>query len=66
MRILLNGESHDCDPSATVSELLAERGLAEHRVAVEVNLAIVPKSQHATHALHEGDRVEIIQALGGG
>ena len=66
MHIFINGQGHDCGESITVAQLLAERGLAERRVAVEVNLAIVPKSQHAAHTLAEADRVEIIQALGGG
>lgn len=66
MRIELNGESHDCGDAATVSELLRQRGLADRRVAVEVNQAIVPRSQHDNHRLAEGDRVEIIHAIGGG
>ena len=41
-------------------------GLAGKRVAVEVNLEIVPRSQHATRVLREGDRVEIVHAIGGG
>jgi sulfur carrier protein len=36
------------------------------RVAVEINRDIVPRSRHATHRLCEGDRVEIVQAIGGG
>jgi sulfur carrier protein len=35
-------------------------------VAVEVNGEIVPRGVHATHALAEGDRVEVVHALGGG
>ena len=50
----------------TVSDLLQSEGLAERRVAVEVNGAIVPRGAHATHALAEGDRVEVVHALGGG
>jgi sulfur carrier protein len=36
------------------------------RVAVEVNLEIVPRSQHANRSLSAGDRVEIVRAIGGG
>ncbi|MGV8409398.1 sulfur carrier protein ThiS, partial [Pseudomonas aeruginosa] len=36
------------------------------RVAVELNLDIVPRSQHASTALKDGDRVEIVHAIGGG
>ncbi len=66
MDIVLNGETLAVEPGATVASLLASRGLAERRVAVEVNGEIVPRSRHATHALQPGDRVEIVHALGGG
>lgn len=65
MQIQLNGQPHPLT-AATVAELLQAQGLAERRVAVEVNGEIVPRSAHATHALNDGDRVEIVHALGGG
>lgn len=66
MKIFLNGQAHECAAAATVASLLAETGHGERRVAVEVNREIVPRSRHAEHALREGDRVEIVQAIGGG
>jgi sulfur carrier protein len=66
MDILLNGEPHTLPDDCTVAELLRRTGLAERRVAVEVNGAIVPRSRHETHGLAGGDRVEIVQAIGGG
>jgi sulfur carrier protein len=66
MQINLNGEPRELPNSLTVAELLEQAGYAQRRVAVEVNRGIVPKSQHATHQLHDGDRVEIVQAIGGG
>lgn len=66
MHIQLNGEARDIAPGTTVGQLLEAEGLAQRRVAVEVNGEIVPRSAHATHSLHEGDRVEIVHALGGG
>jgi sulfur carrier protein len=66
MRIHLNGEPRDLPGPLTVSELLASAGYAHKRVAVEVNRDIVPKSRHDTQRLAEGDRVEIVQAIGGG
>lgn len=66
MKIFLNGRAHECDPATTVTKLLAETGHGGRRVAIEVNREIVPRSRHAEHALHEGDRVEIVQAIGGG
>lgn len=66
MDIELNGQPKRIDTGASVLALLEREGLAERRVAVEVNGEIVPRSLHAAHALAEGDRVEIVHALGGG
>jgi sulfur carrier protein len=66
MRISLNGEPREFDAPLTVARLLEAAGYAAKRVAVEVNLEIVPKSRHGEHALADGDRVEIVQAIGGG
>ena len=66
MQITLNGQARHVDPGATLESLLAQAGHAGRKVAVEVNLGVVPRSLHASHVLAEGDRVEIIQAIGGG
>ena len=66
MQILLNGTSKAIPEPHTITALLAGIGLGERRVAVEVNGAIIPRGAHAEHQLHEGDRVEIVHALGGG
>ena len=50
----------------TVAALLEARGLGGKRVAVERNGAIVPKSRHAMTTLADGDRIEIVVAVGGG
>lgn len=66
MHVTLNGENRPLPPGATIATLLDAEGLAGRRVAVEVNGGIVPRGQHPTHRLHDGDRVEIVHALGGG
>ena len=66
MEIWLNGEAREVDAALSVAALLELAGYAQRRVAVEVNRQIVPKSQHAAHALQPGDRIEIVYALGGG
>ncbi|HVK52401.1 MAG TPA: sulfur carrier protein ThiS [Pseudoxanthomonas sp.] len=66
MDILLNGQARQTPSDQTVADLLHSEGLAERRVAVEVNGEIIPRGLHATHALHAGDRIEIVHALGGG
>ena len=66
MDITLNGQTHTLNPPCTVADLLAQEHLAERRVAVEVNGEIVPRGTHDTRQLRDGDRVEIVHALGGG
>lgn len=66
MHITLNGSPRDCAPATTVAQLLEEAGYGQRRVAVEVNHEIIPRSLHASHALADGDRVEIVHAIGGG
>ena len=65
-KISLNGVARDIEPTTSVAALLAENGYAERRIAVEINREIVPRSAHAQRLLCDGDRVEIVQALGGG
>lgn len=66
MRIQLNGEAFELPDGETVAGLIGRLDLAGRRVAVELNLDIVPRSQHASTALKDGDRVEIVHAIGGG
>ncbi|PKH19724.1 sulfur carrier protein ThiS [Pseudomonas sp. CFBP13528] len=66
MRIQLNGEPLDLPDGETVAALLARLDLTGRRVAVELNLDIVPRSQHEGTALSEGDQVEVVHAIGGG
>lgn len=66
MNIILNGEARQLSQPLSIAGLLAELDLADKRVAVEVNLEIVPRSEHATHVLREGDRIEVVRAIGGG
>ena len=65
MRIQVNGEHREV-AAATILALVEELGLDVRKVAVERNLEIVPRSLHATTALTEGDRVELVQFVGGG
>ncbi|HEY8681745.1 MAG TPA: sulfur carrier protein ThiS [Rhodanobacter sp.] len=66
MHITLNGHPRDCAASITVAQLLEQAGYADRRVAVELNQEIVPRSLHASHVLVDGDRLEIVHAIGGG
>ncbi|QLF93853.1 sulfur carrier protein ThiS [Pseudomonas sp. ABC1] len=66
MNIQLNGEPYSIDPGSTVADLLLALELTGRRLAVELNLDIVPRSQHASTVLQDGDQVEIVHAIGGG
>jgi sulfur carrier protein len=66
MQILLNGETLQAPEDVTLSELLETLELEGRRFAVEINEDLVPRSRHAGHRLQPGDRVEIVQAIGGG
>jgi thiamine biosynthesis protein ThiS len=66
MRLTVNGETREAPDSATLADLLASLGIDSRRVAVERNLEIAPKSRWGTIALAEGDRLEIVQFVGGG
>jgi sulfur carrier protein len=66
MRIMLNGQSHDVQEGLSLAGLLAALDLAGKRVAVERNGEIAPRSRHADIQLQADDRIEIVQAIGGG
>lgn len=66
MRIVLNGEARELADNVTLGDLLATLELHQVRYAVEVNEELIPRSEHAVHALKGGDRIEIVQAIGGG
>jgi sulfur carrier protein len=66
MDILLNGQPRHIPEASTLLDLLTTEGLHERRLAVEVNLDIIPRAQHAEYQLKSGDRVEVVHAIGGG
>ena len=66
IEIAVNGETQRLAPGATIADLLAELAIAPRNVGVERNLAIVPKSAYGTTELAAGDRIEIVQFVGGG
>ncbi|EQM81202.1 sulfur carrier protein ThiS [Stutzerimonas stutzeri MF28] len=66
MHIQLNGERYELPDGQSVADLLQRLDLTGRRLAVELNRDIVPRSQHGTTRLAEGDRVEVVHAIGGG
>ena len=66
MRLVVNGEERDVDPSTTVKQLLVSLGLGDTLVAVERNEEVVPRARHESTELADGDRVEVVHFVGGG
>ena len=66
MKILLNNESTVIDSNLKIKELIINIRVNHNHYAVEVNGQIVPKSLHTVFILKEGDKVEIVTAIGGG
>jgi sulfur carrier protein len=66
MDITVNGQSRSVSDGASLEQLLADLGYTGRRLAIEINREIIPRSAHAETRLRPGDRVEIVQAIGGG
>ncbi len=66
MQLYLNGEARQFESAINITDLIQQLGLQQQRIAIEVNRCIIPKSQHDRYILADGERVEIIQAIGGG
>ena len=66
MSVFLNGEPKSAPDSGTVAAVLEGLGLPQKGVAVERNREIVPRSAYGQTVLADGDRIEIVQFVGGG
>ncbi len=66
IQIQVNGEQRDCRAGSTVGDLLRELAIKTERVAVELNLEIMDRTDFEHRNLKEGDRVEILSFIGGG
>ena len=66
MRLTINGEEKSFEEILDVAALVRVLGLDPRKVAVERNLEIVPRSTYAAVRLVDGDRLEIVQFVGGG
>ncbi|MGH8550138.1 MAG: sulfur carrier protein ThiS, partial [Methylococcales bacterium] len=65
MEIIVNGAPHRLATRCSIRDLIAELGLADARIAVELNREIVPRHCFEHTRLKAGDRVEIVRAVGG-
>ena len=67
IEVHINGQQRILPAGSTVRSLLEELGIADRDgTAVAVNMEVIPRGAHMTTALHAGDRIEVVQAVGGG
>ncbi len=66
LELLVNGEPRSLPEGCTLEQLVRSLGLERRRVAVAVNRDVVPRSRFGDQSLVAGDRVEILEAVGGG
>ena len=66
MRLVINGDGKSFDQQMSVADLLVALGVPSLKVAVELNREIVPKSAYNATSLKDGDRLEIVNFVGGG
>ena len=66
MNIFLNNKPEILSDGSTVRKLLENKNIKNAYYAIEINRKIIPKSQHETYVIKDGDKVEIITAIGGG
>jgi thiamine biosynthesis protein ThiS len=64
--IRVNGEARALRAGTTLAELLRELGLGGRRVAVAVNREVVPRASYESRTIAADDRIEILEAVGGG
>ena len=66
MQIILNGENATLKSNITVLELIQEYNLSPQKVAIELNLTIINQENYSKIRLSSGDKVEIVEFVGGG
>ena len=65
-KIQLNGSSYEINMGINLNELLNKLKIKRNKVAIEVNGEIVEKNKYPNLILNKGDKVEIVQFIGGG
>ena len=66
MKLRLNGEDREFLGLGTLADLVSHLGLDARKVAIELNLEIVPRSAYQVTSVADGDRIEIVHFIGGG
>jgi len=66
LAVQVNGKPQELPRGCNVAQLVERLGLEGRKIAVAVNREVIPRGRYATHALADGDRIEVLEAVGGG
>ncbi|GAA4431495.1 MULTISPECIES: sulfur carrier protein ThiS [Bremerella] len=66
MKIRINEEERDVPAGSTIADVIETLSLNPKFIAVEVNLELIPRDEHASHQLTDGDQLEVVTLVGGG
>ncbi|NIQ02811.1 MAG: sulfur carrier protein ThiS [Nitrospinaceae bacterium] len=66
MKLIINGKEQEARSSRTIAELMQELEITAPNFAVALNGQVIPRSQHDSTEVREGDKIEIVHAVGGG
>jgi len=66
MQIILNGEETILESDITISDLIEKYQLSPQKVAIELNYTILPLEDYQNTSLSQGDKIEIVEFVGGG
>ncbi len=66
MKITINGEEKQFSKPMTITDLLKMINMRSEKIAIEINGIITPKSEYVIHRINDEDKIEIINAVGGG
>jgi len=64
--ITVNGDAMSLAEDSTITDLIQKMELMGKRIAIELNMDVIPRSEHAQTMLSAGDAVEVVRAIGGG
>ncbi len=66
MKLVINGQDKSLQSSETITQMLKELDIEGSHIAVALNFQVVPRASYDQTPLSEGDKVEIVHAVGGG
>ncbi|QDS92567.1 Sulfur carrier protein ThiS [Roseimaritima multifibrata] len=66
MQVTVNGQTAEFPDGSSIVQLVALADVPPNYLAVEVNEDVIPRDQHDTYVLNEGDQVEVVTLVGGG